>query len=185
MGIYNYYHNNCNCNLQVGSLKKEITIAIVILIIFLFIATLDPSGPTELVNEKNISNYSNLFFDYKIIRYPTSAEIIPATEENINLGIVTDPWNIKFGVIPGNGSYVKRYINIKNTNGNYSKIKLKVYGNITPLVNFSKNDFVLNENESVAVEVNLYTESAEFGNYSGEIDVIIKAPKYDFLKIIT
>ena len=185
MGIYNYYHNNCNCNLQVGSLKKEITIAIVILIIFLFIATLDPSGPTELANEKTIANYSNLFFDYKIIRYPTNAEIVPATEENINLGIVTDPWNIKFGIIPGNGSSVKRYINIKNINGNYSKIKLKVYGNITPLVNFSKNDFILNGNESVAVEVNLYTESAEFGNYSGEIDVTIKAPKYDLFKIIT
>jgi len=169
----------------VGSLKKEITIAIVILIIFLFIATLDPSGPTELANEKTIANYSNLFFDYKIIRYPTNVEIIPTTEENINLGIVTDPWNIKFGVIPGNGSSVRRYINIKNINGNYSKIKLKVYGNITPLVNFSKNDFILNGNESVAVEVNLYTESAEFGNYSGEIDVTIKAPKYDLFKIIT
>jgi hypothetical protein len=169
----------------VGSLKKEVTIAIIILIIFLFIATLDPFEPTDLVNEKTISNYSNLFFDYKIIRYPTSAEIVPVTEENINLGIVTDPWNIKFGIIPGNGSYVKRYINIKNMNENFSKITLKTYGNITPLVNFSKNDFDLSGNESVAVEANLYTESAEFGNYSGEIDVIIKTPKYDLLKIIT
>ena len=185
MGIYNYYHNNCNCNLQVDSLRKEITIAIVILIIFLFIATIDPSEPTELANEKTITNYSNLFFDYKIIRYPTSAEIVPVTEENINLGVVTDPWNIKFGVIPGNGSSVRRYINIKNTNGNFSKIKLKTYGNITPLVNFSKNDFILNGNESAVIEVNLYSESADVGNYSGEIDVIVKAPKYDLFKIIT
>jgi len=168
----------------VGSLKKEITVAIVILIIILFVATLGPAGPTELTSEKTITNYSNLFFDYKIIRYPTSAEIVSSTEENINLGIVTDPWNIKFGVIPGNGSSVRRYINVNN-NGNFGKIKLRTYGNITPLVNFSKNDFTLNGNESAAIEVNLFTESVEFGNYSGEIDVIVKVPKYDLLKIIT
>lgn len=183
MDIYNYYHNNCNYDLQVDLLKNEIIIAIVILVLFLFVATLEPSDPREMTNEKNISNYSNLFFDYKIIRYPTSVEIVPETEENINLGIVTDPWNIKFGIIPGNGSYAKRYVSI-NSNDGYSKIKLKAYGNITPLLNFSKNDFNLNGNESIAVEINLYTNSAEFGNYSGEIDVIIKIPKNELLKVL-
>jgi hypothetical protein len=165
-------------------LRNEVVAFIVVLAIFLFIATQEPSEPRELVNDKTVSNYSNLLFDYKILRYPTSVEIVSISEENINLGIVTDPWNIRFGSVPGNGSYVKRFISIKSSNSNYSKIRLKAYGNITPLVNFSKNDFALNGNESSAVEVALYTDSAELGNYTGEIDVIAKTPKYEFLKIL-
>jgi hypothetical protein len=103
----------------------------------------------------------------------------------VTLGFVTDPWNLKFGIVPGNGSYIRRYINIKNSNEKYDKIKLKVFGNISPLVNFSRNEFVLNENESAVIEVRLKTDSAEYGNYSGEIDLIVKVPKYDFLRILT
>lgn len=163
-------------------MKNEIIILIIILTVFLFVATIEPSEPKEFVNEKTVLNYSNLLFDYKIIKYPTYAEIVPYKGENIDLGIVTDPWNIKFGIIPGNGSYEKRYVSIKNSKESSSRIKLKTYGNITPLVNFSRNEFILNENESAAIEVILYTDSAEFGNYSGEIDVILKTPKYDLLE---
>jgi hypothetical protein len=170
----------------VDSLKKEIVIFIIALIIlFFFIATIEPPEPKELVNDKVILNYSNVLFDYKIIRYPTSAEIVPISEKNINIGFVTDPWNLKFGVTPGNGSYITRYIAITNLKEKYNKINLKAYGNVTPLVNFSKNNFVLNENESVAIEVKFNTDSAELGNYTGEIDIIIKVPKYDFLRVLT
>jgi hypothetical protein len=169
----------------VGSLKKEVIIVVIVLIIlFFFIVTMEPSEPKEFVNDKVILNYTNLLFNYKIIRYPTSAEIVPFTEKNINIGFVTDPWNLKFGNTPGNGSYITRYIAITNLKEKYNKIKLKAYGNITPLVNFSKNNFVLNENESVAIEVNFNTDSAALGNYTGEIDIIIKVPKYDFLKTL-
>lgn len=152
---------------------------------FLFVATLEPAQPKELVSEQTISNYSNLLFDYKIMSYPTGAEIVPYTGDNIDIGIVSDPWNIKFGIIPGNGSYGKRYISIKNSKGVPSRIELRAYGNISPLINFSANDFVLNQNQSSAIEVSLYTDSAGFGNYSGEIDVISKTPKYGFLGALT
>lgn len=170
-----------------GSLKKEVILIIIaaILIIFLFIVTIEPPEPKDFVIDKVVLNYSNAFFNYKTVRYPTSVSIVPSQEENFDIGFVTDPWNLKFGVAPGNGSYIKRFINVKNLNEGYNKISLKVYGNITPLVNFSKNNFILNENESTVVEVGLYTESAKIGNYTGEIDIIIKTPKYDFLKTLT
>lgn len=169
------------------SLKREFLFlaVVVILILFLLIITAEPSAPKDFVKEMTVSNYSNIFFNYKMIRYPTEVEIAPAEEENVNLGFVTDPWNLKFGGVSGNGSYVKRYINVKNSKEEYAKIKLKAYGNIAPLVNFSKSDFVLNENESTAIEVTLYTDSAEYGNYSGEIDVIIKTPRNDLFKALT
>lgn len=170
-----------------GSLKKEFVVFVIVLIlvIFLLIATMEPPEPKEFVNDRTVSNYSNIFFNYKLIKYPTSVEIASVGTENVNIGFVIDPWNLKFGVAPANGSSIKRYINIRNLEEDYNKIKLKVYGNISPLVNFSKNDFTLNKNESVAIEVTLYTDSAESGNYSGEIDVIIKTPKNDLFKILT
>jgi hypothetical protein len=166
-------------------LKKEIVIAVIIivLVMFLFISTIEPPEPKDFVNDKTILNYTNIFFNYKIIRYPTSAEIVPTSGGNVNIGMVTDPWNLKFGSLPGNKSFIKRYIGVTNLNEKYNKINLKVYGNITPLVNFSKNSFVLNENESTVVEVNLYSDSANLGNYSGEIDIIIKVPKYEPLRV--
>lgn len=168
-----------------GSLKKDSIIFIIIVIIFLlFILTIEPPKPKEFVNDKAVLNYSNALFDYKIMRYPTSIEIGSPEDGNVNLGFVTDPWNLKFGVIPGNGSYVRRYVNIKNSKEKYSLINLEAYGNISSMINFSKNNFVLNENESAAVEIDLYTNSSEPGNYSGEIDIIIKVPKYDFLDVL-
>jgi hypothetical protein len=161
----------------------EIIAFVIILFIYLFIIAIqEPAEPTEFVTNKTILNYSNLFFTYKIIKYPTNVEIVSPLKGNVTLGFVTDPWNLNFGIVPGNGSYVKRFISVTNLKEKYNKIKLKTYGNITLLVNFSKNDFVLNE--SAAIEVNLYTDTAEFGNYSGEIDVIIKVPKYDLLKVL-
>jgi len=167
-------------------MKKEIIIFTILVVIFLlFILPKELDEPKEFTKEKIASDYSNLLFNYKVIRYPTGAEIVNTATENIDVGVVTDPWNLKFGTIPGNNSYVKRYVGVTNLKEKYNKVKLKVYGNITPLVNFSKNDFVLDENESTVVEVNFHTDSAEFGNYTGEIDLVIKVPKYDFLKIIT
>jgi len=168
----------------VGSLKKEIVIVAVIVILAFFALAREPEEPKDIVNDKVILNYTNVFFDYRIERYPTSVEIT-SPSGNVTLGFVTDPWNLKFGIVPGNGSYIRRYINIKNSNEKYDKIKLKVFGNISPLVNFSRNEFVLNENESAVIEVRLKTDSAEYGNYSGEIDLIVKVPKYDFLRILT
>lgn len=166
-----------------GSLKKEIIIFVAFLILFLFISTRDPEEPKEFVNDKVVSNYSNLFFNYKIIRYPTNVSIVSFTTENIDVGIVTDPWNLNFGIIPGNGSYIKRYMNLNNFREKYNRIYIKAYGNITPLIKFSKNFFSLKENESTVIEVGLYTDSADLGNYTGEIDVIIKIPKYESLSM--
>ena len=167
-------------------MKKEIVVVAIVLIIFFFlIETVGPSEPKDLVNDTVILNYSNLLFNYKVIRYPTSAEIVPFSEKNINIGFVGDPWDLKFGTVPGNGSYITRYVSIKNSNESYNKIELKPYGNISTLVNFSNNNFVLNPNESVAVEVKFNTDSAAYGNYTGEIDIVIKVPKYGFLKALT
>ena len=63
------------------------------------------------------------------------------------------------------------------------KIILKAYGNISPLVVFSKNNFVLEPKEKVSIDVFLHSKDFEPGNYSGEIDVVSQKPIYNFLSI--
>lgn len=154
-------------------MRRELIIIAAVLIIFLILASADPLVPGEIGNS-NLSNYSNLLFSYQIMRYSTDVQIVPYSD-NINVGVVSDPWNLRFGIIPGNGSYEKRYINISSL-GATSRITMKTYGNISDLVSFSSNNFILNPGKSISIEVLLNTSSATFGVYTGEIDVISKTP---------
>jgi hypothetical protein len=165
--------------------KSAIVAVLIVIVMFFFIASMGPFEPKEFVSEREVLNSSSMIFSYNIIRYPTSAEVLQYSGENISMGFVTDPWNIKFGSVIGNGTTVKRFIGIKSSAGKYSRINIRAYGNITPMVGFSKNNFILSENESVAIEVMFDTQNASYGNYSGEIDVVSKTPKYNLLQIIT
>ena len=167
---------------------KIIAIVVLILLVvaFLFIFSKDPPAPEEFIKNRSVENYSTFFYNYEILRYPSSVEIMPI--ENINetvvLGFVTDPWNINFGIIPSNGSYVIRTIEVSNKEERNNEIILKVYGNISPLVVFSRNNFVLKPDEKASIEIFLYSKDFEPGNYSGEIDVLSKKAIYNFLSII-
>ena len=157
--------------------KEMIILTIIVLIIvslFVFSNSQEPPEPTEFVKNKTVVTYSNLFFNYEILKYPSNVEItsLKNINESIVLGLVTDPWNINFGIIPGNGTFVKRNIELTNKEEKDIKIILRSYGNISPLVVFSKNDFILKPKEKASIDIFLYSKNAEPGNYSGEIDVI-------------
>ena len=164
---------------------KIFLIASLFSIIFLFfiINLQEPPEPKEFVKNKTFTNYSTLFFNYKIIRYPSSVEIEPEEENETLLGFVTDSWNLNFGIIPGDGSFIKRNIEIANLEEVNIKIILKVYGNMSSLIFFRKNNFVLKPNERAVVDVFLFTNDTLQGNYSGEIDLIAQKPIYNFLSI--
>lgn len=167
-------------------MKKEEKILFIIflfIVIFLFFYEnfQEPPAPTNFVKNKTVSNYSTMFFNYDILRYPSDVEIIPIEQMNgtILLGFATDPWNINFGITPGNGSFVTRNIELANKDKD-SKIILKAYGNISPLVAFSKNNFILKPYERVSVDITLFSNSTKVGKYSGEIDVIAEKAIYNF-----
>jgi len=168
-------------------MKKETKIFLILLtVLFLILISLQElPEPQDFVKERTFTNYSNLFFYYEITRYPSGVEVVSSTpiDENVTLGFVVDPWNLNFGIVPTNGSYVKRHIELTNLREIPTRINLKVYGNITPLVSFSENNFVLHENEKVTIDVYLFTNNTEIGNYLGEVDVIAKKPRYDFIPV--
>ncbi len=163
-----------------------LAVLVFLVVAFLFIYSKEPSVPETFVGNRTIENYSTFFFKYEIIRYPSSVEIMAI--ENINqtavLGFVTDSWNLNFGIIPGNGSYVTRTVELTNKEDVDNRISIVAYGDIAPLVEFSRNDFILKPKEKVSIEIILYSRNSEPGNYSGEIDVLSKKPIYNFLSII-
>jgi hypothetical protein len=157
-----------------------------VLIIFMAAAAiflLNNKTQEESVINKTVLAYSDLFFDYEVTKYESGAEVtgIYSSNKNLTLGVVVDPWNIEFGSIPTGNNTGTRFISLENLKEKESKVSFKVYGNISPFVDFSRNNFILHSNEKTMVEASFYTNSSKIGNYSGEIDVIIKTPKYDFL----
>ena len=163
-------------------LKKRLIALIVALILLLLLLEYKPQ-PTEFVTNKTFTTYSDLFFNYEISKYPSRVEIAKAelAKEKITIGLTVDPWNLDFGMIPEGKNFGTRFINLANLKEKDAKISFKVYGNISPFVKFNKNDFILHPNENLTVEVSFHAEGAKIGNYSGEIDVIVQRPKYDFL----
>jgi hypothetical protein len=164
---------------------RKIVFIILLIILGMLIANVSiyQQQPKELAVDKSFVTYSDLLFNYEITKYPSGAEIsvTEPLQERLTVGVVVDPWNLKFGVIPAGNNFGTRFIDLSNLKEKEVKVSFKVYGNITPFVKFDENDFMLQPKENITVKVNFYTASAEVGNYSGEIDVIIQRPQYDFV----
>jgi hypothetical protein len=161
--------------------KTILLLALVGLLLTEFFILTYPFPPVRFVKNQTFEKYSNLFFIYEVRKYPSGVEIVEKRNESLTIGFVTDPWNLNFGIIP-KGSYGTRHLNVRNYEDKKIRVSFNVYGEIKPLVSFSKNNFLLGPNESAYVDVIINaTEVTELGNYTGEIDVIVKKIKFDFL----
>ena len=156
-------------------LRKKITLIVLTAALVLFIAGIQrPALTGESVD-------SNLLFNYEIVKYPSSAEIVPAIPgKNITIGVDISPDNLNFGKIPGNGSISTRFINVTNLDAD-AKLYLEAVGSIKPYVIFDRNYFDLKSNEKVDITLYFNTTNAAIGNYSGYIYLVVERPKYDFL----
>ncbi len=165
--------------------KKLLIILLVILIFFLFILTI-PGNEVKTNFVKNITSEKDqdLFFLYDISMYPSNVNIIKLkNKENITVGLVGDIWNLNFGHVPI-GVESRRFINLANNKEENFRVTIKVYGNISPMINFDKNDFILHKGEEVKITVLLNsTLSPGAGNFTGEIDIISKKAKFPFLEV--
>jgi hypothetical protein len=124
-----------------------------------------------------------LFFNYEMTEYPSSAEVSSAVPVNntVTIGVVVDPWNLNFGIIPQGNNYGTRFVDLGNMKENDAKVSFKIYGTIAPFVTFSKNNFMLHSKENTTVQLNFNASTAQIGNYTGQIDVVVQRPKYDFV----
>lgn len=160
---------------------RKTSLLVLILILFILILITQPKQK-EIVESMIVERSEDLFFVYQITRYPASVEIIQTRpeEQEILIGISVDPWDLNFGIVPA-GSAGRRFVDLSNLQDSDVKVKFEVYGNISPMVSFSRNNFILKKGENSTVDIVVRTTRATLsGNYTGEIDTILKKPKYDF-----
>jgi len=170
-------------------MKEQIKIFLILSSLGIFLVALVLTackipGGGEL-DENTVEKCSDLFFNYEISRYPTGGEIVAVDilGENISVGLVTDPWNLNFGTIPSNGSYAKRSIVLSNSGELATRINFRVFGDIFPLISFSKDNFVINTGEQVNIDIYFFSNNTEAGNYSGEIQIISRRPKFKAMRV--
>jgi hypothetical protein len=163
---------------------KRIVAATVMVLVAVVVILLNnhKTVPKLFVANMTFETRSDLFYAYEITRYPTSVEVAPIKpEENVTVGVVVDPWNLKFGIVPAGNNFATRFVDLANLREKPAKVMFYVYGNISPFVNFSRSELLLEAGRNVTVEVKFYASRATIGNYTGEIQVVVQRPKYDFL----
>lgn len=169
--------------------KKFLLLVFILLIAVLIFAFLKPSvkqEPNEFVKNMTTQSSEDLFFVYQTIKYPSNVEIIQFSpeEQGTTIGLVADPWNLNFGIVPNGGNAGRRFLVLTNLQDSDAKIEFNTFGNISSMVSFNKNNFILHKGEEVKVDIILTTtDMTQPGNYTGEIDIIIKRSKYNFIKV--
>jgi hypothetical protein len=82
------------------------------------------------------------------------------------------------------GSKSIKFLDLANHDEKDYKILINVEGNISPMVTFDKNDFILHKGNNAKIKVSLDSSlTSNPGNYTGEISIISKRPKFSFFDI--
>lgn len=170
-----------------SGLKRFLAVFALIPLMLIFLAAAAflsvPSPTGRIIDNRTVEIDENLFFTYEVQRYPSVVEISNASSINLSIGFSLEPWNLNFGIVPTGGSMGKRFLTLQNSEDAPANLQLKAYGNISPMVGFSENNFLLSKGTPRPIEIMLNTEKDTLpGNYSGEIDVIVKKPKYSFVE---
>jgi len=165
--------------------KNNLFLVLLCIAIALVFALIDYSStPRVFVVNKTIVKYSGILFSYEVTRYPVVVEIVPLdlNRSEITLGLGNEPGRLNFGIIPTGGHYATRHLVISNSENNKIHVIFKVYGKIKPMVNISSQNFILLPDQSKTVDIRVKTSPETLpGNYTGEIDITVKKPNFDFL----
>lgn len=170
------------------SCQASSLIAVAAAAVLLFLIFSGQQGPgTEpgtAVGKTTIS--SDAFNVYETTSYRSSAKVIEqvVVEKAVSIGISSGTGSIDFGEIPAGSNYARREISLANLEAAPASIYLSAEGDISPHVSFERNGFVLGGGANATVGVFFSAQSAEVGDYSGEMTVQIKRPKYAALPII-
>ncbi|HEX54506.1 MAG: hypothetical protein DRO90_03165 [Candidatus Altiarchaeales archaeon] len=155
----------------------------VLMILFAFLILEKAPKPEGIIKKPTDMRADTPLFKVYIVRYPTTGNITELNLENrtLRVGISTDRDELNFGVIPQNLS-VRKFLNLKNKRDSRARVCIRAYGTISDFIKIKDSDFVMERGESREIELVFTGDSV--GNYSGEIDVITKKPKYQLLEFL-
>jgi hypothetical protein len=153
------------------------TLAIAIILIVFIIKGPIPTHTQELESTEKIEHYDSLLYDIAVKRYLSNAIVYNTSDEGVYLGITVDRWT-NFGHMPQNAK-TKRTIEIKNTYDKKIKYEIIAIGEVKPFIDSIPQKMTLKPNQEISA--NVIFDGKEIGNYTGEVNVILKIPKYKFL----
>jgi len=141
--------------------------------------------PTTLAVNMSKEQREGIFFETILFRYP--AEVLVIKQKNLtklNIGVSSDTDRFNFGRIILNVTpVVTKFLSVPNNGKRPVKVKIASYGNISRFIKLSENDMIVKpgENPEIRVVLNITGNKTSTGYYTGEVDINIKVPKYDFL----
>lgn len=121
----------------------------------------------------------SLLFSYSTIRYPARVELVASTE-NPKLGMNIDYWQLDFGIMPVGGSGGRKELVLQNA-GQQTKVRMHSYGNISDMISFPENNFILDSLENRTVDVVFSSGENGVGAYNGEVVLTLIKPRYDLV----
>jgi len=150
------------------------------ILIVAYLETTYTFKPCELSRKLLTEKRFGIFFAYQITRIPANLTVVESKDANITIGISIDPWVINFGEVP-KGVGVKKEILVTSSES-LAKVYIRIYGNISKVINPSENAFLIKSGEQKVVKLyaNITSEVKE-GNYMGEVDIIVLKPKFPFI----
>lgn len=174
-------------------MEKKIPLAIggIILVMILIVigAVLLDTTPLPAGEAKKIvaEHSENIFFEKNIIRIPAQGAIIPPRVENnngtITAGVSVDSDRLNFGRIQSNLSGITRLMNITYPFRTGSvKICVMVQGDIKQFLETPDREFIMSSGEKKEVQIRF--SGSAIGNFTGEVDVLAKKPKYGFFDLL-
>lgn len=132
-----------------------------------------------IVTERTFVVESDALYEYETTMYPSWVEVTASgeAEDPLTIGVVVDTDNLNFGSIPAGDNFGKRVVSLQNLRGQDAKVSLRARGGIEPFVEFGQNDFVLGPDQRATVDILFRASGAPVGNYTGQIDVVVKRSK--------
>ncbi len=114
-------------------------------------------------------------FTKNMTQFNMSAQVIKISGPDTKIGFAAQTDELNFGRVPLGGRSTK-FIDVSNTFNSPVKLKAHLSGNITPLVDLSEQEVLLDPKETTQIRVTF--NSNAIGNYSGNINIISHIPKY-------
>ncbi len=111
---------------------------------------------------------TGLFIGQRVTRYPMMAEVIEY--DNTSLGMAIDE-KFNFGRSP-TGSTVRKILVLNNEEPAPVKVKITSEGNISPFIEVSRNDFLLDG----SAEIEVAFHASDVGSFDGTLNVEIVKP---------
>lgn len=141
-----------------------------------------PNEPASFVETVTVEDNLGTLFMEKKFRYPTAAVVVPPSlDKPIRVGIAGQQNELNFGVAPINSS-VRKFINLGNSEQLPIKVHILSYGEMAQNINAPQKDFIMESGEEKEIEVAY--NCTQIGEFKGEVDVLIRVPRYAPLKYV-